>query len=139
MSSFWHEKFPTSRSRVAVNKNCVDVVGERIALEGSQVWTEVISCGNQKLFQNGEKNSIKSHSRGTQRTSRFFSRLSPRWPPAQSPMENLGVCLQICAYSFWYSLSFVTGSFTLFCFSFSDKSLTGKKELPHTTYSSRVS
>lgn len=27
--------------------------------------------------------------RGTHKTSRFLSLLSPRWPPAQSPIVNL--------------------------------------------------
>ena len=36
------------------------------------------------------------HLRGTISTSLFFSLLSPLWPPAQSPIVNLGVILQIC-------------------------------------------
>lgn len=122
-----------------IDENRIDIISESVALERCQIWTEIISwkrasISNRQPCLNGYR-----HLRGTHRTSRFFSRLSPRWPPAQSPMENLGVCLQIWAYSFWYSLSFVAGSFTLFCFSFSDRSLTGKNELPHTTYSSKVS
>lgn len=79
------------------------------------------------------------NSRGTTRTSLFFSLLSALCPPAQSPIEKRGVCLQICWYSRWYSFILVIGFFILFCFRRCDNSATGNHDVPHTTNSSSVS
>lgn len=79
------------------------------------------------------------HLRGTISTSLFFFRLSPLWPPAQSPMVKRGVCLHTSIYSLWYSFSLLIGFFADFCFSCCDNSLTGNHEFPHVTYSSKVS
>lgn len=51
----------------------------------------------------------------------------------------LGVCLQICAYSFWYSFILVTVSLRAFAFNRSDNSDTGNHVLPHFICSSNVS
>jgi hypothetical protein len=107
---------------------------------------------------------MKRGLRGTIKTSLFFSRLSPRCPPAQSPIVNLAVALQICYknikitliyyplnkyiinvyliitwYSFWYSFILETGFLTDFCLRRCESSDTGNQEFPHTTYSSNVS
>lgn len=79
------------------------------------------------------------HSRGTTKTSLFFSLLSALCPPAQSPIVKRGVCLQICWYSRWYSFILVIEFFMLFCFKRCDNSATGNHDVPHTTNSSSVS
>lgn len=51
----------------------------------------------------------------------------------------LGVCLQICAYSFWYSFILLAGSLRAFDLRRSESSATGNHVLPHFMCSSKVS
>lgn len=51
----------------------------------------------------------------------------------------LGVCLQICAYSRWYSFILVAGSLRAFAFKRSESSATGNQVFPHFMCSSSVS
>lgn len=134
-----------------IHKDSVDVVRETVALKAGEVRSKVVRCnkGEDWFVRRGKaicrgcrSRVLKQpswNSRGTTRTSLFFSLLSALCPPAQSPIENRGVCLQICWYSRWYSFILVIGFFILFCFSRCDNSATGNHDVPHTTNSSSVS
>jgi len=78
-----------------INKNCIYVVCAVIALKWCYVRPEIVSC-KKKWIEAFIWDLIWSiYLRGTIRTFLFLSRLSTLCPAAQSPMENLGVWLQM--------------------------------------------